>query len=112
MNRTKFTPTRGYKEVSLASGLYLLTTGLADKLYSDGLNENEYIAWDKKRGFYGLEGLEGLGYSFETAFSRLRHEDWVIRSCFYILEEKELNIKTISIDQTLNQEKDDSERDI
>ena len=35
-----------YKEVSLAEGLNLLQLNKASKLYSDGLEENEYITYD------------------------------------------------------------------
>lgn len=46
-----FEATSSHKEVSLAEGLNLLQLNKASKLYSDGLEENEYIEFDSRKGF-------------------------------------------------------------
>lgn len=39
----EFTPTNEYREISLQEGLNQIQLGNANKLYSDGLEEDEYI---------------------------------------------------------------------
>ena len=45
-----FEATNEYKEVSLAEGLNLLQLNKASRLYSDGLEENEYIEFKPQKG--------------------------------------------------------------
>lgn len=47
----QFIPTDDYKEVSMYTGLNAIQIGNADKLYSDGLDANEYIYFDPVKGF-------------------------------------------------------------
>lgn len=42
----QFIPTNDYREVSMYAGLNAIQIGDADKLYSDGLDANEYIYVD------------------------------------------------------------------
>lgn len=47
----QFIPTDDYREVSMYAGLNAIEIGNADKLYSDGLDANEYIYVDPVKGF-------------------------------------------------------------
>ena len=47
----QFVPTNDYREVSMYAGLNAIQIGNADKLYSDGLDANEYIYFDPVKGF-------------------------------------------------------------
>ena len=47
----EFIPTDEYMEVSLQEGLNALQIGQTDKLFSDGLDDYEYICFDKEKGF-------------------------------------------------------------
>lgn len=52
----EFCPTNEYKEVALPMGLNSLQFGNADKLFSDGLEEDEYIYFDNDKGFCYEDG--------------------------------------------------------
>ena len=47
----EFIPTNEYIRVSLQEGLNALQIGRVDKLFSDGLDDYEYIYFDKEKGF-------------------------------------------------------------
>lgn len=47
----QFIPTDDYREISMYAGLNAIQIGNADKLYSDGLDANEYIYVDPVKGF-------------------------------------------------------------
>jgi len=47
----QFIPTDDYREISMYTGLNAIQIGNADKLYSDGLDANEYIYFDPVKGF-------------------------------------------------------------
>ena len=47
----EFIPTNEYIEISLQEGLNALQIGQADKLFSDGLDNYEYIYFNTQKGF-------------------------------------------------------------
>lgn len=47
----EFIPTNKYIEISLQEGLNALQIGQADKLFSDGLDNYEYIYFNPQKGF-------------------------------------------------------------
>ena len=47
----EFVPTDEYIKVSLQEGLNALQIGRVDKLFSDGLDDYEYIYFNKEKGF-------------------------------------------------------------
>ena len=47
----QFTNSPGYKEVRLYPGLCALERDSSYKLYSDGLEDNEYMYYDPKEGY-------------------------------------------------------------
>ena len=78
-----FEATEEYKEVSLAEGLNLLQLNKVSKLYSDGLEENEYIIFDSRKGFcYEDECV--IGGTFDMTLKRLISLKWVLYHKFYI----------------------------
>lgn len=78
-----FEATSSHKEVSLAEGLNLLQLNKASKLYSDGLEENEYIEFDSRKGFCYEDGCV-IGSTFNMALERLISLKWVLRHKFYV----------------------------
>lgn len=78
-----FEATEKYKEVSLAKGLNLLQLNKASKLYSDGLEENEYITFDSQKGFCYEDGCVIDG-TLNTTLKRLISLKWVLHHKFYI----------------------------
>ena len=47
----EFYPTNEYREVTLQTGLNSVQLGNTDKLFSDGLEKDEYIYFDDSKGF-------------------------------------------------------------
>ena len=78
-----FEATSSYKEVSLAEGLNLLQLNKASKLYSDGLEENEYIIFDSRKGFCYEDGCV-IGGTFDMTLKRLISLEWVLHHKFYV----------------------------
>ena len=66
----EFTPTNEYREISLQEGLNQIQLGNANKLYSDGLEEDEYIYWDNNKGFCYEDGCV-IGGTFNKTLDRL-----------------------------------------
>lgn len=56
----KFVATEKNKEVSLVEGLNYLSKNKSNKLYSDGLDQNEYIYYDLTKGFCYEDELDEL----------------------------------------------------
>lgn len=79
----RFEATEKYKEVSLAEGLNLLQVNKASKLYSDGLEENEYILFDLQKGFCYEDGTV-IGGTFNITLKRLISLKWVLHHKFYV----------------------------
>ena len=78
-----FEATSRYQEVSLAEGLNLLQLNKASKLYSDGLEENEYITFDSRKGFCYEDGCD-IGGTFDMTLKRLISLKWVLHRKFYV----------------------------
>ena len=72
-----------YKEVSLAEGLNLLQLNKASKLYSDGLEENEYITYDSQKGFCYEDGCV-IGGTLNITLKRLISLKWVLHHKFHV----------------------------
>ena len=78
-----FKATSAHKEVSLAEGLNLLQLNKASKLYSDGLEENEYITFDSRKGFCYEDGCV-IGETLNTTIKTLISLEWVLYHKFYV----------------------------
>lgn len=72
-----------HKQVSLLEGLELLEQGKAKRLYSDGLDDYEYIYYDKNRGFY-YEDNCFIGYTSNLIYRKLIALKWVLNYNFYV----------------------------
>ena len=68
----EFVPTDEYIKVSLQEGLNALQIGRVDKLFSDGLDDYEYIYFNKEKGFCYEDncviGLHSVGWCFKHNF--------------------------------------------
>lgn len=82
-----FTPEQNDREVSLAEGLNLLGLNKVSKLYSDGLESDEYICFEANKGFCYEDGAI-IGGTFDSTLHTLISLKWVLRHKFYI---KQLN---------------------
>ena len=78
-----FVPTEDHVKINLEEGLAELMRGKVDKLYSEGLEEDEYIHYIKEKGFCFEDGTV-IGKSFVTATENLIHADWTTKHPFYI----------------------------
>lgn len=78
-----FEATNEYKEVSLAEGLNLLQLNRASRLYSDGLEENEYIEFKLQKGYCYEDGCV-IGGTLNIALKRLISLKWVLHHKFYV----------------------------
>lgn len=72
------------KEVTLAYGLNLLLLGKIKKLYSDGLESNEYIYCDKGRFYYEDDCM--IGNSYFNTLTTLLMLEWSLRYHFFVKE--------------------------
>lgn len=73
------------KKVTLAYGLNLLLLGKVKKLYSDGLDSNEYIYY-KDRAFYYEDNCM-IGDSYFHTLTLLLKLEWPLRHKFYVKED-------------------------
>lgn len=66
----EFYPTNEYREVTLQTGLNSVQLGNTDKLFSDGLEKDEYIYFDDSKGFCDEHGWqwEDFYYDIEIKF--------------------------------------------
>ena len=78
-----FIATNEYKEVSLAEGLNLLQLNKASKLYSDGLETDEYIYFHSDKGFCYEDGCV-IGGTFEQTIKRMFDLKWCLHHKFYV----------------------------
>lgn len=83
----EFTPTNEYREISLQEGLNQIQLGNANKLYSDGLEEDEYIYWDNNKGFCYEDGCV-IGGTFDQTLDRLYALKWCFHHKFYVKNNK------------------------
>lgn len=79
----EFIATNEYKEVSLAEGLKLLSVNKASKLYSDGLDDYEYIAFDPNKGFCYEDGCV-IGATVVDTLETLFSLKWPLHHKFYV----------------------------
>lgn len=79
----KFVATEKNKEVSLVEGLNYLSKNKLNKLYSDGLDQNEYIYYDLTKGFCYEDGCV-IGSTLTQTVNVLISLNWVLNHKFYI----------------------------
>lgn len=79
----EFVPTKEFIEVSLQEGLNALQTNRADKLFSDGLENNEYICFTDGNGFC-YEDHCVIGGTFDQTLTRLHSAGWCKDHKFFI----------------------------
>ena len=78
-----FIPTNEYREISLQEGLNQVQLGNTDKLFSDGLEEDEHIYWDHNKGFCYEDGCV-IGGTYDQALNRLHSIKWCFHHKFYV----------------------------
>lgn len=88
----QFYPTNEYREVTLQVGLNSVQLGNTDKLFSDGLEENEYIYFDDSKGFCYEDGCV-IGGTYDKTLNVLHSLKWCFNHKFYVkrTESKKLN---------------------
>lgn len=69
----------------MQEGLNALETERADKLFSDGLDDYEYIYFDKNKGFCYEDGCV-IGGTFVQTLNRLHSVGWCSGHKFFIKE--------------------------
>lgn len=74
----EFIPTDDYNEVTLERGLDRLLTCASDKLFSDGLDADEFIYFDDHKGFCYKDGCL-LGQHVDEVVETMHRMGW----CFY-----------------------------
>lgn len=79
----KFIPTNEYREISLQEGLNQVQLGNTDKLFSDGLEEDEHIYWDHNKGFCYEDGCI-IGGTYDQALNRMHSLKWCFHHKFYV----------------------------
>lgn len=79
----EFIPTNKHKEISLQDGLNQIQLGNTDKLYSDGLDSNEYIYFDHNKGFCYEDGCV-IGGTYDQILDRMHSLKWCFSHKFYV----------------------------
>lgn len=79
----QFIPTDDYREVSMYAGLNAIEIGNTDKLYSDGLDANEYIYVDPVKGFCYEDGCI-IGGTYDQTVDTLHALKWCFHYKFYV----------------------------
>lgn len=79
----QFIPTDDYREVSMYAGLNAIKIGNTDKLYSDGLDANEYIYVDPVKGFCYEDGCI-IGGIYDHTVDILHSLKWCFNHKFYV----------------------------
>lgn len=87
----EFIPTNEYIKVSLQEGLNALQIGRVDKLFSDGLDDYEYIYFNKEKGFCYENGCI-IGRTFNQTLNRLHSIGWCFKHNFFIKNPMENNM--------------------
>lgn len=107
----QFIPDETYIETSLQEGLNALETGKAERLYSDGLDSNEYICFEQGKGFCYEDGCI-IGSDFDCALERLYSLKWCLWHKFFIKDRKTTkeNLNMSEIDNTSTQYYDTIEK--
>ena len=84
----RFANDKNYKEVSLLDGLKALAENTKAKLYSDGLESNEYLYYDEIKGICFEDGCVVRRDPIES-FLVLKSLKWPAKSKFYLDELEE-----------------------
>lgn len=79
----EFYPTNEYREVTLQAGLNSVQLGNTDKLFSDGLEEDEYIYFDDSKGFCYEDGCV-IGGTYDKTLNVLHELKWCFNHKFYV----------------------------
>ena len=83
----EFYPTNEYREISLQAGLNSVQLGNTDKLFSDGLEEDEYIYFDDSKGFCYEDGCV-IGGTYDRTLKVLHSLKWCFNHKFYVKKNK------------------------
>lgn len=83
----EFIPTNEYREISLQEGLNQIELGNANKLFSDGLETDEYIYFDQNKGFCYEDGCM-IGRTFDETLNVLHSLKWCFSHKFYVKKQK------------------------
>lgn len=78
----EFYQTNEYREVTLQAGLNSVQLGNTDKLFSDGLEEDEYIYFDDSKGFCYEDGCV-IGGTYDQTLKVL-YSQWGFGHKFYV----------------------------
>ena len=80
----QFTPYPNvFKEISLEDGLITLESGQTNRLYSDGLESDEYITYTDN--CFKYEDNCVIGHDVEDTLSKLLNLKWPLNHKFYIV---------------------------
>lgn len=79
----QFVPDNTYTEVSLGDGLIAVFVGKTDRLYSDGLDDNEYICYEPGKGLCYEDGCL-LGETVRKARAVLDDLGWCKSHKFFV----------------------------
>lgn len=80
----QFTPYLNvFKEISLENGLIALESGQTDRLYSDGLESDEYITYTNN--CFRYEDNCVIGHDVEDTLHTLLGLKWPLNHKFYIV---------------------------
>lgn len=83
----EFYPTNEYREVTLQVGLNSVQLGNTDKLFADGLEEDEYIYFDDSKGFCYEDGCV-IGRTYDQTLKVL-YSQWGFDHKFYVKKNKD-----------------------
>lgn len=81
----RFENTNNLREVTLEEGLIEISRDEEKRLYSDGLESDEYIYYDSDKGFCYEDGCV-LGSTLKRTLKVLINLKWVLDHKFYISE--------------------------
>lgn len=87
----EFYPTNEYREVTLQTGLNSVQLGNTDKLFSDGLEKDEYIYFDDSKGFCYEDGCVIGGIYDQTL--KVLYSQWGFDHKFYVKRTEAKKIK-------------------
>jgi hypothetical protein len=83
----EFIPTNEHREISLQEGLNQVQLGNTDKLFSDGLEIDEYIYFDHNKGFCYEDGCV-IGGTYDQTLNILHSLKWCFHHKFYVKKHK------------------------
>lgn len=82
-----FIPTNEYREIYLQEGLNQIELGNANKLFSDGLETDEYIYFNPNKGFCYEDGCI-IGETSDEVLNVLYSLKWCFSHKFYVKKNK------------------------